>query len=503
MNYLTYYDYLYSGSNYLEGATKSTAGKGLFDGNIDNLTSQSPSKIRKQTHYLNANNTDIPAIVAKSTSRTIGVNVNIKVTSPDKGFNADAEKFLAKFNKLNVGELTGKHHGNSAYRAISDFDMLDGGVLIRHHYNTAWEIPYKYELISVDMIDISKQTRVDEKPYTLNGLVYDKWNNITHVWLYRDALKGKSDKVAMSELTYYSDVWLNLGQQTAISKLSSLLPTIDQLSQYSKAELDNAIESAKSGAYLKSTAYNEIMMLLKNAISDSVGSKTTKDQLESAYDFAKPILDRLSSIGVKPYGLTPIPSEDDVIFDTKKRDGVYQALNDNAEMKMGASLGMSGLSVYSKADKVNYSAMKYVSETDQLTADIRFDNLSAKVFDAINTRAIQVGVQIGSIRSRVKYWSKPSDYNAFTYLRQIHIDIEPSKNAQANQTNIENGIDTEANIIEKREGIDYSDWLEKTYASKKLKIKKDLELEKYKQDLKQEMGIIDDNENNDKVDDNE
>ena len=488
---MTALDYLYmNNGTYAEGAKKSTAGKPLRDDNFDKLSPENARKIRKQTHWLNVNSTDIPAMVAKATARTIGVSVNTQVESHNNNFNNDAEAFLKTFHEIGVGELTNKHHGNSAFRAISDFDLLDGGIMIRHHYNAKWKIPYKYELVPVDMIDVSKGAGFRSgKPYELNGLVYNKWNQITHIYLYTNDDKIKSEPVSVENITYYSDVWVSIGQQTAISKLATILPKLDQIDQYAKAELNSAIEAAKSGAFLKSTAYNEIMLVLRDQIEKQSPSGK-QNKLDSAIDFAKPILDRLSSIGVKPYGLTPIPSEDSIEFDSRKRDSVFKTLNDNSEMKMSAALNMSDIAVYGKAGEANYSAIKFAAEIDQLGADIRFDNISKKVLNEINKRAVQVGVQIGKIKERVSYWKDPSVFHKFRYLRQIHIDIEPSKNAQANKSNIENGLDTHANIIEKREGVPYENWLAKEEENEKLRIIQKLRLEKFEVEMREKEGLI-------------
>ena len=485
------YDYLgWGGSSYAEGAKKSTAGKPLRDDNFDKISTKSARDVRKQTHWLNVNGTDIPAMVSKATARTVGVRVSVQIESPSEKFNHQAEHFLELFHRIKAGELTNKHHWNSAVRAISDFDLLDGGVIVRHHYLSVWKIPYKYELVPVDMIDLSKGTgRKNDGDFTLNGLVYNEWNQITHIWLYTTDDKITSEKVSMKNISYYSDVWVSLGQQTAISKLSSILPKLDQIDQYSKAELDAAIEAAKSGAFLKSSAYNEIMNVLRDEISKVPGSK--KEKIDASIDFAKPILDRLSSIGIKPYGLTPIPSEDSVEFDPRKRDGVFDSLNNNSEMKMGAAIGLSDITVYSKADKVNYSAIKYISETDGLSASIRFDNIAHKLLDEINARAIEAGVQAGFITERKAYWANKTAFEKFRYLRQIHIDIEPSKNATANKTNLELGIKTKAQIIEERDGVKFEDYLTKQTETLKLEIEEKLKIEQYEQELRKKMGLDD------------
>jgi len=471
---------------YAEGAKKSTLGKPLYDGNIDKIDGTSASKTRRELHWLNVNTTDIPTMVASATSKTIGISINTQVESSSKKFNQQAEELIEEHNKVGVGELTNKFHFNGAMRAISNFDLLDGGIMIRHHYNTEWAIPYKYELVGVDMIDTSKHTRYEkDKPSTVAGLVFNKWNQITHVWIYDTDDKRTSKKVPYDNLTYYSEVWVSIGQQVAISKLSSLLPTLDQISQYGKAELDSAIEEAKAGAYLRSTAYNEIMKLAMDRLNEANGTSFEGKVLE-----IKEVLADLAKIGVGNYGLSPIPSDDEVVFNTSKRDGIYKDLNDNSEMKMSSSIGMSSLGVYSKADKVNYSAMKYVSETDGLSASIRFDNISNLIIDEIRSRLVQVGIQIGRITERVAYWKNPSKFNKFRYLRRQKIDIEPAKTALANKTNIELGIKTEAQIIEETEGVKYETFIKKKNEQELFKFEEDLKLTEQKKKLAEKYDII-------------
>ena len=463
---------------YAQGAPESTKGKPLYDGNIDTFDSTSASKIRKQTHYLNVNNTDIPTMVASATAKTIGISVNTQVESTSEKFNKEAELLIEEHNQLGVGELTNKFHFNASLRAISNFDLLDGGIMLRHHYNVEWNIPYKYEIVAVDMIDTSKQSRYkDGKPRTVAGLVFNKWNQITHIYIYDDENKRTSSKVPYENITYYSEVWVSIGQQVAISKLASILPTLDKVDQYGKAELEAAIEEAKAGAYLRSTAYNEIMKLAFERLNDTNGTFDEK-VLE-----IKPILQQLAKIGVGHYGLSPIPADDEVVFNNSKRDGIYKDMNDNSEMKMSSAIGMSAVGVYSKADKVNYSAIKYVSETDNLSASIRFDNISNLLINEKNKRLIQVGIQIGRIKERTAYWKNPESFHKFRYLRRIKIDIEPAKTALANKTNLELGLKTKAQIIESAEGIKYETFIIKKNQQILFEFEQDIKLEEAKQKL--------------------
>lgn len=480
------------GEMYAQGATTSTAGKLLIDGNIDLKASSFPRKIREQTHWLNVNTTDVPTIVRTNTNKTIGVSVSTQVETKSKTFNKQAESLIEKHGKKGVGELTGRHHFNKSLRIMSDFDLLDGGFIIRHHYSPIWEIPYKYELVGVDMIDVTKTTHSFEATRTettINGLVRNKWGQITHLWLYATEEKISSIKVPYDNLTYYSDTWISIDQQTAASKLVSMLKTLDQSLQYGTATLNSAIEAAKAGHYLKSQAYNEVMMV----VADTIKANTTgKDaaSIAKAIDLVKPIMRQLSNLGIKPHGVTPIASGDEVQFDTKKTDSEYKALNDNNEMKMASSLGYSDIGTYKKASDANYSSIKATIEMDQITADVRFNDLENVVLQEIHTRLIRVGIQQGFIKERVKYWSNPYDYNKFRYLRQNKIDIEPAKNATANKTNIELGIDTEANIVETKYGIKYEDYLDKKHEQDLLRLGYEAKIEKARQDIFEKEGVV-------------
>ena len=149
------------GGGYAEGAKTITNGKPKLDGNIDVKDVNFPKRIREQINWLNVNEPDIPAIASSLVAKTMGVTINVQVESKNPQFNSQAEELIEDFcgyefingTGIAVGELTGQHHFNSAARIMSTFTTLNGGFIVRHHYNTQWRIPYKYELVGVDMID--------------------------------------------------------------------------------------------------------------------------------------------------------------------------------------------------------------------------------------------------------------------------------------------------------------------------------------------------------------
>lgn len=500
---LTLNNLIYGGGSYAEGAKTITAGKPKADGNIDIKHPAFARKTREQINWLNVNEPDIQSIISSLTSKTMGVSINIQVESPSEEFNKQAEELIEEhcgYELINgedraVGELSGKHHFNSFARQLSDFTGLNGGIIVRHHYSNAWAIPYKYELVGVDMIDISKTTTMlldrskGRQETTINGIVRNKYGAITHLWLYTNEDKTQSKPIPYQDLTYYSEVWINIDQQTAVSKLTSILSRLDMSTQYGIAELEAAIEEAKAGHYIESQAYAELMKIVGEEISKAnLGSG--KIRIEAARDLVTPILREMSNLGIKAKGLTPIAQGDKVSFNTAKRDSAYKDMNQNSEMKIAASQGMSDIGIYSKAADANYSSIKYTLETDQRTADIRFDEIKNKVFYGIFSRLIQVGIQIGRITNRAAYWKNPNRFHKFRYLRQNKIDTEPAKNALANKTNIELGLKTKGQIIEEQSGQKYETYLKKQHEQKLLELNYEVQLEVARQKAFKENGII-------------
>ena len=486
------------GGGYAQGAPISTATAPKADGFIDRDFPTFIKKMREQLNWLNVNDPNIQAIITSLTDKTVGVSINTQVESPSDIFNNEAEEFLQEHGAVGivdgkyraVGELSGRHHFNAFVRNISNFVALSGGIIVRHHYSTAWKIPYRYELVGVDMIDINKSSFFlkDDSSSIINGIHRDVYGEITDIWLYTNPDKTTSEKVKFSNLTYYSEMWMNIDQQAAVSKLTTILGTLDQASQYTSAELQSAIEEAKAGHYIKSTAYNELMKIVSEEIN-KITAGTGLDRIDEAKDLLTPILTDMGNLGLKTRGLTPIPTDDTPIFNTAKKDSQYESLTNNSEKKIASALGLSDIGVYSKASDANYSSIKYTLETDQRTCDIRFEDISKKVLFEINSRAIIVGIQIGRISQRVAFFKNPNKFLKFRYLRQNKIDTEPAKNAQANKTNIAEGLKTKGQIIEQAEGIPYDRFLKKKHEQDLLEIDYGVRLKKAKKAKYEKAGI--------------
>ncbi len=487
-------------NQFVEGAKIITAGKPRSDSNIDLNFPSFAKTTREQIKWLNANEPDIQAITTSSTAKTMGVTINIQVESKNATFNKQAEALIEEFTnfefrngrEISACELSGQHDFDSSADIIDRFIQLNGGILIRHHYNTMWAIPYKFEMIGVDMIDTSKTSLIITTDIrtetTLNGIIRDKNGVITHIYIYTNETKTQSSPVPYESLTYYSEVWLNIDQQTAVSRLTSILSRLDMTTQYGIAELEAAIEEAKAGHYIQSETYGEFMKIVSAELNaSSMGTGVGK--IKNAQDLLTPILQGMSNVGIKARGLTPIPKGDEIAFNTGKRNGIYKEMNQNSDTKIAASQGMSDIGVYSKAADANYSSIKFTLETDQRTADRKFNSISKKIFFSIFARLIQVGIQTGRINDRLAYWKNPNEFNKFRYLRQNKIDTEPAKNALANQTNIDLGLKTKGQIVEEASGRKYEEFLSRKFEQEMMEIDYEVKKELARKEAYKKAGI--------------
>lgn len=412
------------------------------DDDIETIDVTFAKKTRELIRYLGANNPDIPAIVTANRAGIIGAGVTIQSRiKGNRPLNMQIEEFLEVWGRKGNCETTGRWHLNSALRSMVEFTDKDGGFLIRHHVNPNWEIPYRFEMIELAMIDTSKD---DEYQNILNGLQRDEYGRITYVYLYVDRDRTRSEPVSMRELEYFAPVWVSLSQYTAVSKLAAILPTIDKLDQYSDAELQAAVSRAKNGKYWATTLYDDIMQITRD-IKDS-----TERNL-----MLKDLMSRISSQGLKPDGLTAIPLSDRIEKVDEPSASVYPNIVSNSKQNASSAAGLARQIVYRDSSDSNYSSIKAMMAMAGVEWAIRWDDLRKEIVDPIMRRAITAGKDAGRITAP-GFHQNPDAFIKLDYMRVTEIDIEPKKTAEANATNYELGVVSLREIARKR-GKDIED----------------------------------------------
>lgn len=442
------------------------------DDSIERLTSEWVEDSRAAIKWYSANNDHLMSIIETKVAGVIGSGINIQSRiKNEKELNQSIEETIAEFSEDENCEVTGRWHLNGALRAMVTFAEKDGGFLVRHHYDSSWSLGYKFELISVNMIDIGKNING-----ALNGIKKDKFGKLESVWIYTDHEKTQSKEVSAKELIYFSPVWVSIEQYTAISKLVSILPSIEKLDKYIGAELNAAIEKAKAGKYWKTSLYDDIIKM----VNDMVRNASTDETRMAARNEIKEIMATLSKQGVKPHGLSAIPLGDEVVTERDTTDTIYPALSKTTRNSASAATGQAGIITGQDPSDANYSAMKGVMGLTEINWSIAFDDLQNRVIEKIMREVIKAAVSVGKLNIS-DFWQNPRKYYKLEYMRVTGIDIEPSKTADANEKNIQNGLTTPREIAKKR-NRDIEDIIRE-------KIEDEIYEEKLREEMRKKAGI--------------
>lgn len=459
-NFNTVIDDLFSRFGYTKSANlEIVRQEPITDDDIERIDVTFARKTREAVRWLAANGTDVGAIVNADISGIIGSSVNIqsRIEGEDE-INSQIESYIDEWS-LDC-EVSGRWHLNSALRSIVEFTTKDGGFLLRHHYNNKWNNKYKFELIEVGMIDISKD---EAKNNLLNGLQKDEYGRITGIWLYDNQDRQTSTLVSYDNLIFYSPVWISLSQYTAVSKLASVLPAIDKMERYTDAELQKVIEDAKAGRYWKTSMYDDLLKIVKSTKDEDV----RRSQLST-------LMKTISDKGIKPSGLTPIPLGDDVVKTENLSASIYPNINKSSKQNIASSQGLSAQVVYQDSSDSNYSSIKAMMAFANIQWNIKFDDLYKQIIYPILRKVVMMGVDDGSI-TIPDFYSNTRKYLKFEVMRVTEIDIEPAKTAQADKVKLENGTISKREICRRR-GRNYEDVLREVLEDEALEIEMRKEL---------------------------
>lgn len=468
-------DFLFSNSLYsvplIQGAPESTNNMPMYDGSIEtysNIAKQS----RKQLNFHNTNGTDVPSMLNAIEAGVIGSGINIQSRLSDPILNEQFEKLLKEHSRKGAFHTREMFSRNEAFRQIIRFKHLSGGVIIRHHYSNSWAIPYKLDILGVDMIDTSKTDRKNLK----NGIQRNKYGAITHLWLYTDEGKRTSLPYSMKNMTYHMTSWMSLDQYTAVSRLVTILPTLDGMLQYASAEVKAAIERAKAGVYWSTELYGVILDAINAEYRDARADLATK------VEEARKLLEGLAKRGVSAHGATPIPKDDTIHKVDSKTDSVYDVLTNHSQKAMASSVGGSSVSVYKDIEKGNYSSIKAAISFDEEFYKIEFNRLEEDVIDEYLRRLFAIGVQIGRIKLTTRrYFSDPEQYHSWDILRQSKRIIDEAKYATAVDTQLRSGTTT-LEYVYGENGKDYVTEMRKQIA-------RDIEVETMRREMYKEAGL--------------
>ena len=434
----------------IQGSPESTYGKVMHDGSVESYGNFAQRSRKEINHHI-TNGTDINALLHALLSGVVGSKINIQSVSKFANINTAFEDLISEHGEVGNFDVTKRFSSNKAWEKILGFKFTAGGILLRHHYSTAWDIPYKMELIGVDMIDINKNIYLGD---VQNGLKKDKYGAIVGIYIYIDDKKTQSKLYSMKDMTYFSDVWMSLSQYTAVSRVVSILQTLDATKMYSEAEVKAAMERAKSGVYWHTELYATILEALNEELKND--SENNAELIMEAKDF----MDTLAVKGVGHSGATPIPMNDTITQIDNKTDTVYKSITDQSEKSIASAMGGSSVSVYKDISKGNYASIKAAIAFDEEGYKMEFRDLKDVVILTYLKNLFRVGVQIGRIPlATSKFVNNPRKYMKFDVLRTSRRIIDEQKDATSTAKRLETNQTTLTKTYA-RDGLDYLEQME-------------------------------------------
>ena len=434
-----------------QGSPNSTYGRMLFDRKIEDYGNQT-DRTRKEINYHYHNGEDIGISVRSTVAGVIGSTVKIHCRTEDGNVNDSYEDLLEEHGEAKNFEITERWDIDDGLRNIVAFLTLQGGIIVREHFNTTWKIPYRLEILGVDKINATKN---DREKRIKNGIQTDKYGRVTGIHLYDDEtpsnnLTASSTLYTMENMTYYIDTWASLSQYTAVSRFVTILQTLDGMSQYTMAEIMAATDRSKNGIFWHTDLYETIAKQINDIAS------TLPAQEESLNILKKVIEDIAASQGVGRRGVIPTPKEDTISVVENKSASVYQGLSKSSERKMAASMGGSQVTTYKDIAEGNFSSIKMAGALDERDLKIKFEVIKKRIIKPYLDKLFEIGVQIGRIPlSRKEYFANQRKYHKFDILRTSRSVMSEKDEAMANKTNLESGMALLSKTYAEKDGSDY------------------------------------------------
>lgn len=458
-------------SSIIQGSPQTTINKNITDGKIESY-GDFAKKSRQEINYHLFNGTDIPTMATTFANGVIGETVNIQARTDKEKINKDFEELLKEHSYIENFDITESMGRDEAFWLEEYFKFINGGVIVRHHFNSSWEIPYRVELVGVDMIDSNKTYKNEN---VLNGIKVNNYGKIIGLYLYDDYDKTKSTLHSADNMTICSPKWMSLSQRTAVSKIVSILGRLDNSLIYDNEEIKAAIERAKTGVYWHTDLFTEI----QNALSDAFKNLKPNDRIAEAKD----LINELAKRGVGANGATPTPKDDKITQLTNKTDSTYQVFGDKAERAMSTAVGMNPTTVYRDPTKGNYSSLKLMISMSDNEFAVNFRRFKETFAQAYLKNLFRVGVQTKRINlAKSLYFSNPEKYHKWDIMRTVKVVIDESKEANARDKNLSNGSTTQLKEYAKR-GEDY---IEESIKQ----IDADIKLEAIKKQKYEKAGLV-------------
>ena len=400
-----------------------------------------------------------------------------KVTvSHDKVF----EKYFKKWSRKTSDR---NNRSNCDFRGMLYFDkavriMVDeyavkrGGFIVRHRNSVKFKYGYKFEIITLDMIDTSKHNEFDN---LFNGLQLDSKRNITHIWIFFGTI---SKKISYDTLTLSVNQWSDANQYSGVSPIAPILETLEYIDTFKASEQDGAKRIADNPLIIKSPRLRQMAIALQAEKAKIDGTKFNGTFESVDPEIAKEVYSLSRLDNKKDLNDFAYISDDEDIWEAgAKRDSIYDAMYHN-EIKM-ASSGV-GLSAYSTSGilppSYNAALMGLQYEEDE------YKIIGQEIIEDVLREMVEVRLQNGlvlkGLLSPPNYWSDPEEYREVKFLRKERTHIDPAKQSKATTEDMVNNKTKTMTEALAEKNIDVDTYLDERFAYEEKLLEREIQLKK-------------------------
>jgi hypothetical protein len=418
-------------------------------------------------------------MILTATTGIIGEGISIQSKIKNEDINEQFEALIKQHAKKKNFEVTGRYSRDDSLIMCISEKMRKGGVLLRHHYNNKWTIPYKVEIIGVDMIDVSKY---DRSKNIINGLRKDKYGMITGYFIFKDETKMKSEEIPAEEISSYTDYWMDVSQYTAVSRLCQMLPELDSMLEYQRNELEAASDRSQGSVFWHTKMYDTVLDALRELYTSKKQSRSfpadAKKQAEyfaELTDIQRTVMKQLAGEGIVPAGgVRAIPQEDTVTQIDSKTSSTFEPFTENSSNKLTASQNRSRVITYKNMKNTNWATINALSSIDEKQNATEMRMIKEHILEDYLERLFEIGIQTNKINiSLQEYYENPEKYLQWEVLRQSRVVTDESKMATSTKINLETKATTLEEAYKKR-GKDYKEEMLKQ-AQVDIELKKEIE----------------------------
>ena len=392
----------------------------------------------------------------------VGTGFNIQSRTGELDFDRAFEKHIRKWSRKQGGAVKGRSncdiHGKlffeKAQRVMADeYAVKSGGFIIRHHFSKNFSFGYKFEIIPLQLIDVTKHSTTNRQ---YNGIEIDKNGEMSAIWIYTDPTKSVSTRVPYSQLTLAVNMWVDPTQYSGVSPLAGVLEALEYIDTYKISEQKGAKKIADNPIFIRSPYMKDILKAESLEYATSIGSSDTRPTFDILKDFFS--LVRLDDKVVD--GSFTYVSDDEELWEAgKNRESIYNDMYGNETKTASAGIGLTASSTVGAMSSSYNEALRGVQSEEEEFKIVAQELVEDVLREMVEVRLLN-GLVIKGMLTPPNYWENPDKFRETVFMRREKGHIDPVKTAKAKTEDIQvNGTLSMISALAK-DGTDYETHLD-------------------------------------------